>query len=138
MLVAVVLQELHHRHVVGEGGRGGDDLVIIGRDGNHLLEGGVEVTGSLKVMKGKYQGGARAQFLDLRGLTLRSCLQLDVDDLAAGVGGLLQELDLGGDRTGETSPVQLAATSSDHRYVGVKLEKLPDLRQRESRLREVV
>src|ERR1700688_2895499 len=51
MLVAVRLQELHHRHIVGERGSGTDDFVEVRRNLEHLLQGVIEVAGGSKIMK---------------------------------------------------------------------------------------
>ena len=51
MLGTLLLQKLHHGHVVGERGGGGDDLVEVGRDLQHFCERLIEVAGDAEIME---------------------------------------------------------------------------------------
>ncbi len=83
ILVAVFLQKLHHRHVVRECGSGGDNLVEIRRDGDHLLQRMFQVLGGAKVVRRKNQSRPAAQTLQLRRFALSRALQFEVEQLAS-------------------------------------------------------
>ena len=51
VLVALGLQKLHHGHVVGECGGGGDDLVEVGRDLQHFFQRLLELAGGVEIVE---------------------------------------------------------------------------------------
>ena len=63
MLVTLLFQELHHHHVVRQGGSRGDDLVEVGGVGKHLLQSFFQLAGGTEVVKGEDQSCPTTQFL---------------------------------------------------------------------------
>src|SRR6266478_6775996 len=87
VFVTVGLEELHHRYVVGERGGGGDDLVVVGRDGQHLLERLFQPASGTKIVEGENQARTGAQSSHCFGLAANPTLQFQVQELASGGGG---------------------------------------------------
>ncbi len=90
VLVALGLEELHHRHIVREGGGGGDNLVEVGGDSEHFIERGLEVAGGAEVVGRDDEAGALAQAGEHFGLGLERAFEFEVDDLAAGLLGFVE------------------------------------------------
>ena len=113
-------QKLDHGDVVGESGGGADDLVEVGRIGQHLFEGLVKLLGGPEIVERKDQGGAGAQLLQLFGLALAGGLQFDVDQLASRGSGFAEDVQLGGDRAAELSSTGNPAAGGDDEGSGVR------------------
>ncbi len=90
--VTFLRQKLDHGDVVGEGSGRADDLVEVSRVGDHFFQRLVELLGGPEVVKRKDQSRSGAKFLELFGLALASGLEFDVNELAAGGGGLAQNV----------------------------------------------
>src|SRR6185369_6659068 len=81
-IIAGVLQELHHGHVVIETRGRADDLDEVRRILLHALESLVEVLGAAEIVIRKNQSRPAAQLLDLTRLQLCSGLKRKIHNLA--------------------------------------------------------
>src|SRR5450631_290102 len=90
--VALPRQKLDHGDVVGERGGGADDLVEVGRVGEHFFQSLVQLLGGTKVMEGENEGAAGAKLLELFWLALACGLQFNIDQLATGGGSFAQNV----------------------------------------------
>src|SRR5713226_3763541 len=107
------LQELHHGDVVVEGGRGTDDLVEVGGVGGHLFQSLVELLSGAKIVERKDDGSMGAKFSQLRRSHAAGGLEFNVEELASGVCGFVQDFDFGGDGAFELTAAGDAAAGGD-------------------------
>ena len=123
--VAATIEEAHHGDVVGEGFGGGDDFDELGLEGQDAVKDGVEIPGGFVVVVADDEGGAEgAKLLHLRGLGVLGGLQFDVDEMAAGLGGLLEDFKLSGDGAFEFSAGGSATAGGDGGDLAALVEKL--------------
>ena len=94
MAIALCLEKLHHGDVVGERGRGGDELVKLRRNRPHLFQRGIEIAGGSKIVERKNQGGTRAQARHGFRLGPERTLEFQIQQLASGGRRLAQNLQL--------------------------------------------
>ena len=94
MRILVPLEELHHRHVVEKAGGGTNDLVKIGRERRHLLEGFVQPLCASEVMEGEDNRSFAVQLVQL-GRSHAGCgLDFHVHQLTTGVSDFSQQIEL--------------------------------------------
>src|SRR5271157_428555 len=138
MLVAPRLQKLHHGHVVGERGRGGDDLVEVGRDLQHFVQRLIEVARGAEIVERENESGAAAQARNRFGLRLERALEFQVDKLTSCGVRLGQDFQLRSQRSLELAAIVGAAAGTDGRDVLVGIEKTMDFGKRRQGLPQVV
>ena len=91
--VAVLLQQLEHREIVGERARGRHDLVELGIEALHALERLLQAAGVGEVVIAEDERcTAGAQPLPIRGTHGLGRLDFDIDELAAGLRRAFQYL----------------------------------------------
>ena len=138
MAVAKLLQKFHHGHVVVKRRGRADDLVEVGGDLHHFFQRVFQILGGPKIVVGKDQGRLAPQALHLFRLALGGTLQFDVEQLAAGGGGLPQNVQLGRQGTLELPPAGGAPAGRDGREVGVVFHEPLDSGERERRPGQIV
>ena len=78
-------------------------------------------------MERKDDGGAGSKFAQLRRFQAGGGLELDVDELAASVGGFAEDVDFGGDGAFELASAGDAAAGGDGDHVGMGFGELLSL-----------
>ena len=138
-VVVHALEEADEGDVVDEGLGGGDDLDEVGGEALDAVEGGVEVFGGVEVVVADDEADAGlAEFLDAGPLEGLGGLEFEVDEVEAGLGGVGEDFDFGGDGAGEAASVGGAATGGDGGGGGVGSEELLELWEGEEGFFEVV
>ena len=137
VLVALGLKD-HHRYVVRERGGGSDDLVIVGRDRQHLFQRLLERASGAKIVKGENQARTGAQAGHCFGLAAYPALKFQVQELTSGSGGLAKNFQLRRQRALEVAAIFRAAAGPDGSHVLMVFEEAPDLGQSGGRLLQVV
>src|SRR5205823_11802672 len=138
MRITMLLQELHHRDVVYEGGCRGHNLIEVGRNGDHFFQSLFQLPGGAEIVEREDESGTGAQSLDLLWLGLLGALQLQVYQLATGVRRLGQNLQLGCDGSAKLAPTRDASAGGNGVNVRVEFSKLLQLGQGQTRVGQVV
>ncbi len=138
MLAALRLQKLHHGHVVGKRGGGGDELVEVRRNLQHFRERFIEVAGGAEIMKREDERGAAAQAGNRFGLRFRRALKFQVDNLTARGVGLGEHFQLSSQRALEFASAVGAAAGGDGSDVLMGFKKTMNFRKRGQGLLQVV
>ncbi len=138
MAVAKLLQKFHHGHVVVKRRGRADDLVEIGGDLHHFFQGVFQILGGPKIVVGKDQGRLPPQALHLFRPALDGALQFDIEQLAAGGGGLSQNVQLGRQGALEPSPAGGTPAGGDGREVGMVFHETLDSGECERRPGQIV
>ncbi len=130
-----VLDEAQDGEVVRERASGGDDFDEVGLEGFNAVGCLLQAAGAGEVVVADEQRGAGvAQVGDLRGLGGLGGLDFEIDDLAASLGSLGEDLKLSDERAGEASAVGFAPAGGDGDDLAVRCEKFLDLGEGEQRL----
>src|SRR6202035_2304704 len=137
MAIALPRQKLDHGDVIGESRRSADDLVEVGRIHQHFLEGLLKLLSGPEIVKRKDQGGTGAQLLELFGLALARCFELNIDQLASGGSCFAQDVQLRNDRAAELAPTGNPPAGRDGEGSGGGLEEAFDFGERQTRLGKV-
>ena len=120
-----VFDEPENGQVVGEVAGGGDDFDEVGLEGLDAIGGLIETLGAAKVVKADQQGcTGSAQLGQLGRLGFLGGFHFEVDDLAAGLGCLGEDFELGRERAIESAAVRLAAAGGNDGDVFVLAQEL--------------
>src|SRR5262249_28114353 len=136
--IALVLQKLHHGHVVIKGGCRAHDLVNVSWKAGHLFERFVEGLGGPKIMKRKDQSRSRPQLFELLRLRTNCSLELHIKQLTSGSCRFDKYLQLGSDRSLKPASTRLTATGAYHERLGVIFDKPLDPGNGRRGLREII
>src|ERR1700722_12020910 len=137
--VASPFEEMHHRDVVGETLGCRDNLDEFGLVGANAFENAVKVFSSSEVVvRNDESSPPRAELFQLSGLDGFRGLELDIDHMEARGSGLLQNLQLVGDRRFEFASSGNPAAGGDGGYLAAFCEECLKLRQRSQWFLQIV
>ena len=133
----LILDHLEDGEIVGQGAGGGDDFDEVGLVGGDALSGLIEALGAAgasEVVRTDEESGARstdggAELGQLGLGALLGRIDLEIDDVAAGFSGFLEDFELRVEGAGEFSAKGLAAAGGDGRHVAAAVKEGLDVGQ---------